>query len=194
MTTPIKTNKIIETLKSRKFWIMVLAVLGAVSGALAGELTWAQAIQAAIASLMTWVMAQGMVDAKKVTEKAEKIVPFLLVGVLVLMTGCATLVTRDRANYMDEIKLMQVANEKDQEVLRALVDHSKTIKDRDLCLAVAERLQVNQYGTKWRLMAMLRFADDEVDPGSATEIPPADELCPASDFVKVTPATTGDLR
>ena len=59
--------KISEVIRSRKFWAMVTAVIGALSAWLTGELTATIAIPAAIAAVMTWVHAQGRVDAAERT-------------------------------------------------------------------------------------------------------------------------------
>jgi len=46
--------------KSRKFWATLAAAATAVGGAIAGEITWAQAIQAVLVAASSYTVATGV--------------------------------------------------------------------------------------------------------------------------------------
>lgn len=58
-------SKIAELFTSRKFWLMVIAVVGTIGAALAGEITMSQAIMTSVAAIMAWITGQAIVDARK---------------------------------------------------------------------------------------------------------------------------------
>lgn len=54
-------------IRSRKFWLMVTAVVTAAGGAVTGEITWAQAITATITALLVNI---GAITAEDVASKS----------------------------------------------------------------------------------------------------------------------------
>jgi hypothetical protein len=56
-------GKVNELFRSRKFWAMVTAVVGAAASWGTGELSPTVAIPTAIGAIMVWINAQGKVDA-----------------------------------------------------------------------------------------------------------------------------------
>lgn len=58
-------SKFQETIRSRKFWAMVTAVIGALASWLTGEVAATVAIPTAIGAVMVWINSQGKVDAAK---------------------------------------------------------------------------------------------------------------------------------
>jgi hypothetical protein len=60
-----------RTLKSRKLWAMIAAVLGSVAAALAGEVTWAQALMAAAGVVVVYLGGQSYVDGQTASAGIE---------------------------------------------------------------------------------------------------------------------------
>ena len=58
-------GKIAELFTSRKFWAMVVAVVGSLGAALSGQLGWTEAILACVGVIMAWITGQSIVDSRK---------------------------------------------------------------------------------------------------------------------------------
>jgi len=60
-----------ELLASKKFKVLLLAVITAVTGAIQGAVTWKEAFVAIMASAVAYLTAQGIADVGKEKAKIE---------------------------------------------------------------------------------------------------------------------------
>jgi hypothetical protein len=68
-TAPRGKERGMKTMKSRKLWAMIAAVLGSVAAALAGEVTWAQALMACAGVVVAYLAGQSYVDGQEAAAK-----------------------------------------------------------------------------------------------------------------------------